>query len=173
MKPVYLDHAATTPLDPRVLAAMTPYHLEQFGNAASRQHAMGRAAADAVECARAKVADLIGADTREIVFTSGATEANNLALKGVANAPAYERSAKHYVTARTEHHAVLDPMRGLEHEQGFTLTCLDVDGEGHLDLAALEAVLKNKPRLVSLMHANNEIGVIQPLGEITGLLPVV
>lgn len=163
---IYLDHAATTPLDPRVLEAMTPYLTDEFGNASSRQHPMGRAAAEAVERAREQVADLIGADPREIVFTSGATEANNLALKGVASARAYERDSKHYVTARSEHRAVLDPLRVLEEDHGFEVTRLGVDRQGAIDPAELERALTRRPRLVSLMHANNEIGTIHPLEQI-------
>ena len=165
---VYLDHAATTPLDERVLAAMTPHFLEDFGNAASRQHALGRAAAEAVAVAREEVAALLGADAREIVFTSGATEANNLALKGVAHAEAYATSPRHLVSCVTEHHAVLDPLRGLE-EEGFRVTRLRVDELGHLDLGALEAALASGALLVSLMAANNETGVLHPLAEIGAL----
>jgi cysteine desulfurase len=162
---VYLDHAATTPLDPRVLEAMTPYFLERFGNASSRQHALGREASGAVERAREQVARLIGADPREIVFTSGATESANLALKGVAHASAYERSPRRFVTAPTEHHAVLDPLETLAQE-GFEVVRLAVDGEGRVDLAELEAVLAKGVRLVSLMHANNELGLLHPVAEI-------
>ncbi|MFT7486504.1 MAG: cysteine desulfurase [Candidatus Paceibacteria bacterium] len=163
---IYLDHAATTPMDERVLEAMMPYLTSEFGNAASRQHAMGRQAAAAVEQARAQVALLIGADPREIVFTSGATEANNLALKGVAHAKAYELGAKRFVSARSEHHAVLDPLRALEEKHGYTVTRLPVDSEGRLDLADLDQSLALKPKLVSLMHVNNELGTIHPLQDI-------
>ena len=169
MTEIYLDHAATTPLDPRVLEAMTPYLTSAFGNAASRQHSMGRTAAEAVEVARAQVADLIGADPREIVFTSGATEANNLALKGVAGARAYAADSRHFVTARSEHHAVLDPLRALAEEGGFEVTRLAVDHQASVDLAELERALTRRPRLVSLMHANNEVGTIHPIDEIGGL----
>ena len=166
--PVYLDHAATTPLDPRVFEAMKPYFLEHFGNAASRQHAPGREAARAVEHAREQVAELIGADPREIVFTSGATEANNLALKGVAQARAYERAPRRFVTAATEHPAVLDPLSTLA-EQGFEVTTLAVDALGHIDLEALEEHLERGVRLVSLMHANNETGGLHPLEAVGAL----
>lgn len=163
---IYLDHAATTPLDPRVLEAMMPYLTQEFGNAASRQHDLGRAAAQAVERAREQVASLIGADPREVVFTSGATESNNLALKGVAAARAYERENKHFVTARTEHHALLDPLQQLEEHQGFEATRLAVDHEGRVDLAQFDSALERSPRLVSLMHVNNELGTIHPLQEL-------
>jgi len=169
MSAIYLDHAATTPLDPRVLEAMTPYLTTAFGNAASRQHSLGREARDAVERAREQVAQLIGADAREIVFTSGATESNNLALKGVAGARAYEHDGKHFVSARTEHLAVLDPLHSLEEEDGFEVTLLGVDCEGAIDLEELALALKRGPRLVSLMHANNEVGTLHPIGEIGAL----
>ncbi len=163
---IYLDHAATTPLDPRVLEAMTPYLTSNFGNAASRQHPLGQEAAAAVERARGQVAQLIGADPREIVFTSGATEANNLALKGVAEARAYERSPKHFVTARTEHHAVLDPLSSLEEHHGHAVTVLPVDERGVVDLELVDRALGQGPRLLSLMHANNEIGTLHPVAEL-------
>lgn len=167
--PIYLDHAASTPLDPRVLEAMLPYFVERHGNASSRQHAAGRAAAAAVERAREQVALLIGAEPREIVFTSGATESNNLVLKGVARAEAYAKRARHVVTARTEHHAVLDPLARLEEESGFEVTRLAVDGLGHVDLGELREALARGPRLATLMHANNEIGTLHPLAEIGAL----
>jgi len=162
---IYLDHNATTPLDPRVLAAMQPYFLEEFGNAASLQHAPGRRAAEAVERARAQVAGLIGADPREIVFVSGATESCNLALFGPALAPAYARKQRHVVTVATEHPAVLDSCRALE-RRGFRVTVLPVDGEGRLDLDRLDAVVTPETLLVSVMHANNETGLIHPIEEI-------
>ncbi|MCL4152989.1 UNVERIFIED_CONTAM: hypothetical protein GTU68_051669 [Idotea baltica] len=165
-RPIYLDNAATTPLDPRVLEQMMPFLTDEFGNAASRQHPMGRRAADAVEVAREQVAGLLGADPREIVFTSGATESNNLALKGVATARAYEHEPQHIVTARTEHNAVLDPLNALHEQTGFAITPLGVDRKGQLSLDELEDALAKKPRLVSLMHVNNEIGSIHPLAEI-------
>jgi len=168
MSLVYLDHAATTPLDARVLAAMTPYFLECFGNASSRQHRLGREAAEAVEGAREQVAALLGADPREIVFTSGATEANNLALKGVAAAEAYADAPRHVVSCVTEHTAVLDPLRTLEC-QGFRVTRLGVDGAGRVDLERLRSVLAEGVRLVSLMFANNETGLLHPVGEIGAL----
>jgi len=161
---IYLDHNATTPVDPRVFEAMRPYFLEEFGNAASSQHAAGRRASDAVEDARRKLATLIGADPREIVWTSGATEADNLALKGAAHAPAYA-GKRHIVTVRTEHKAVLDPCSALE-EEGFEITRLPVDAEGLLDLEQLENALRGDTLLVSVMHANNEIGVLHPIAEI-------
>lgn len=167
--PIYLDHAATTPLDPRVLDAMLPFYGERFGNAASRQHRIGRAAAAAVEAARAEVAALLGADPREIVFTSGATEANNLALKGVAFTRAYERAPRHVVTVATEHRAVLDPLRTLEEEHGFRVTRLGVDALGHADLDELASAVKDGARLVSVMHANNETGVLHPLEAVGAL----
>ncbi len=166
--PVYLDHAATTPLDPRVFEAMTPYFLERYGNAASRQHALGREAARAVEEARAQVAALLGGDPREIVFTSGATESNNLALKGAVDTAALAKLPRHVITARTEHHAVLDPLQALE-DQGTEVTRLDVDPMGHVDLDELATALARGARLVSLMHANNEIGVLHPLAAIGAL----
>ena len=163
--PIYLDHAATTPLDPRVLEAMLPFFGGRFGNAASRQHARGREAAGAVEEARGRVALLLNADPREVVFTSGATEANNLALKGIAAAAAHAQAPRRIVSCVTEHHAVLDPLDGLERE-GFEIVRLRVDGEGRLDLAALEAELERGALLVSLMAANNETGVLHPLAQI-------
>ncbi|MFT5291223.1 MAG: cysteine desulfurase [Planctomycetota bacterium] len=167
--PIYLDHAATTPVDARVLEAMLPYFSERFGNASSRQHAAGRAAQEAVEEAREKVAALLGADPREIVFTSGATESNNLLLKGVAGAEAYAKTPRHVVTACTEHHAVLDPLGRLEAENGFEVTRLSVDEKGAIDLDQLRDLLNRKPRLVTLMHANNELGSLHPIDEIGAL----
>ena len=167
-RPIYLDHAATTPVDARVLEAMLPYFGERYGNASS-QHGMGREAAEAVEWARQQVAGLLGADPREIYFTGGATESNNLLFKGVARAEAYGRLAKHFVTARTEHHAVLDPLLTLEQEHGFEVTRLGVNDQGLVDLDQLREVLARNPRLVSIMHANNELGVLQPIAQIGAL----
>ena len=167
---IYLDHHATTPVDARVLEAMLPYFTEKFGNAASKQHRFGWEANDAVEHARKQVAALIGASSREIVFTSGATEANNLAIKGVAKArraPSTSLGASerdHLVTVATEHKAVLDPMARLARE-GWRVTVLPVASTGLIDLAALEAAVTERTALVSLMAANNEIGVLQPIRE--------
>lgn len=164
---IYLDHAATTPLDPRALDAMLPYLRDQFGNPASRHHAPGQRAKQAVDAARAQVAEALGADPREIFWTSGATESDNLALKGVASSPAYEKK-RHLVTVRTEHKAVLDPARELE-TRGFDVTWLGVDAHGRLSLDELAAALRDDTLLVSVMHANNEIGVIHPIEEIGAL----
>jgi len=161
---IYLDYNATTPLDRRVLAAMRPYLEDAFGNAASRHHRLGCAASGAVERAREQVASLIGADPREIVWTSGATESNNLALKGLAAATAYD-GRRHVVTVRTEHHAVIDPCRWLE-TQGFEVTWLAVDERGQIDLDALDAAIRDDTLVVSVMHANNEVGTLHPVPEI-------
>jgi cysteine desulfurase len=160
---IYLDHNATTPVDPRVLEAMRPCFLEHYGNAAS-PHAAGQRAAEAVEGAREAVAALLGAEAREIVWTSGATESNNLAIQGVARAPAYA-GKRHVVTVVTEHRAVLDPCFALEAE-GYALTRLPVDSGGRLDLERLAAALRPDTLLVSVMHANNELGLLHPLAEI-------
>lgn len=165
--PVYLDYSATTPIDPRVVEAMLPYLTEKFGNPASRSHQYGWDAEAAVENARAEVAALVNADPKEIVWTSGATEANNLAVKGAANF--YQNKGKHLITVKTEHKAVLDTMRELE-RQGFEVTYLDVLPNGLVDMAALEAALRPDTILVSIMAVNNEIGVIQPIAEIGELL---
>ena len=165
--PVYLDYSATTPIDPRVVEAMLPYLTEKFGNPASRSHQYGWDAESAVENARAEVAALVNADPKEIVWTSGATEANNLAIKGAANF--YQNKGKHLITLKTEHKAVLDTMRELE-RQGFEVTYLDVQPNGLVDMAALEAALRPDTILVSIMAVNNEIGVIQPIAEIGALL---
>ena len=165
--PVYLDYSATTPIDPRVVEAMLPYLTEKFGNPASRSHQYGWEAEAAVENARAEVAALVNADPKEIVWTSGATEANNLAIKGAANF--YQSKGKHLITVKTEHKAVLDTMRELE-RQGFEVTYLDVLPNGLVDMAALEAALRPDTILVSIMAVNNEIGVIQPIAEIGELL---
>jgi cysteine desulfurase len=156
--PIYLDYGATTPCDPRVVDAMIPWLREHFGNPASRSHAWGWEAEEAVEKARIQVAELIGADPREIVWTSGATEAINLALKGAAQF--YKTRGKHLITVKTEHKATLDTMRELE-RQGFEVTYLDVLPNGLLDLDAFQAALRPDTILVSVMFVNNEIGVIQ------------
>jgi cysteine desulfurase len=161
---IYLDSHATTPVDPRVLEAMLPYFSEHFGNASSRNHPFGWKAAKAVEHAREQVAALIGARFRDVVFTSGATESNNLAIKGVAAcAPAHRR---HIVTLATEHRAVLDPCLALERE-GFRVTVLPVRSDGLLDLDELSAAVTDETLLVSVMAGNNEIGVLQPLDAIS------
>ncbi|WP_420804110.1 IscS subfamily cysteine desulfurase [Ralstonia soli] len=162
-RPIYMDYSATTPVDPRVVDKMTPYLYEFFGNPASRSHAYGWEAEDAVETARQHVADLLGADPREIVWTSGATEGNNLAIKGAAHF--YAGRGKHIVTVKTEHKAVLDTCRELE-RQGFEVTYLDVDVEGLVDITQLTEALRADTILVSVMMVNNEIGVIQPIREI-------
>jgi cysteine desulfurase len=156
--PIYLDYGATTPVDPRVVDAMIPWLREHFGNPASRSHAWGWEAEEAVEKARTEVADLIGADPREIVWTSGATESNNLALKGAAQF--YKGKGKHLITVKTEHKAVLDTMRELE-RQGFEVTYMDVQENGLLDLEAFKAAIRPDTILASVMFVNNEIGVIQ------------
>lgn len=161
--PVYLDYSATTPEDPRVAEKMIPYLCEKFGNPASRSHAYGWEAEKAVEEARAEVARYINADPREIVWTSGATEADNLAIKGVAHF--YKDKGKHLITVKTEHKAVLDSMRHLETE-GFEVTYMDVEENGLLDLAKLEAAIRPDTTLVSVMAVNNEIGVIQDIAAI-------
>jgi cysteine desulfurase len=165
-RPIYLDYAATTPVDPRVVHAMVPYLYEQFGNPASRSHAYGWAAEEAVEIAREHVAALIGADSREIVWTSGATESNNLAIKGAARFHAGK--GRHLITLKTEHKAVLDTMRELERD-GFDVTYLDVLPDGLLDLDALAAAIRPDTILVSVMYVNNEIGVIQDIAAIGAL----
>ncbi|WP_343293786.1 IscS subfamily cysteine desulfurase [Vandammella animalimorsus] len=161
--PIYLDYGATTPVDPRVVQAMIPWLSEHFGNAASRSHAWGWEAEEAIEKARKQVADLIGADPREIVWTSGATESDNLAIKGAAHF--YKGKGKHLITVKTEHKAVLDTMRELE-RQGFEVTYLDVQENGLLDLQALDAAFRPDTTLLSVMAVNNEIGVIQDLNAI-------
>jgi cysteine desulfurase len=163
-KPVYLDHHATTPVDPRVLQAMLPYFSEKFGNPASRNHAFGWEAEQAVEHARSRIAALIGASPREMIFTSGATESVNLALKGVAEA--YQGRGDHIVTVVTEHRAVLDTCRRLE-ARGLRVTYLPVDREGLVDPEEVRRAITERTILVSVMFANNEIGVIQPIREIS------
>jgi cysteine desulfurase len=161
--PIYLDYHATTPVDPRVLEAMAPYFTEKFGNSASRHHSFGWSAKDAVEKGRAEVAHLIGASANEIIFTSGATESNNLAIRGVAEA--YRDKGNHIVTCVTEHRSVIDVCRKLEH-QGACVTYLSVGADGRIDLDALRSAITNQTILITVMAANNEIGVLQPLGEI-------
>ncbi|MBP1603822.1 MAG: Cysteine desulfurase [Acidobacteria bacterium] len=177
--PIYMDSHATTPVDPRVLEAMLPFFTEKFGNAASRNHAFGWQAEEAVETGRKQVADLIGASAKEIVFTSGATESDNLAIKGVAHmyrnesdnlaikgvAHMYRNQGDHIVTVQTEHKAVIDTCKRLEKE-GFRVTYLPVRKDGLVDLDELRDALGEKTILISVMMANNEIGVIQPVAEI-------
>ncbi|GEP95598.1 IscS subfamily cysteine desulfurase [Chitinophaga cymbidii] len=164
--PVYLDNNATTPCDPRVLEAMLPFFTAHFGNAASRSHAYGWAAEEAVKTAREQVAALIGAVPEEIVFTSGATEADNLALKGVVEM--YAAKGRHIITCETEHKAVLDTCRHLE-KQGVAVTYLKAGHDGLIDLSALEAAITDQTILVSVMYANNETGVIQPVRAISDI----
>jgi cysteine desulfurase len=162
--PVYLDHNATTPVDPRVVEAMIPYFTEQFGNAASRNHPFGWQAEEAVDYAREQVALLIGADPKEIIFTSGATESDNLAIKGVFEM--YASKGNHIITCTTEHKAVLDTCKHLEKE-GAEITYLPVDRYGRLDLKQLEAAIKPTTILIAIMYANNEVGTVHPLPEIS------
>lgn len=164
--PIYMDYQATTPVDPRVMEAMLPWFTEKFGNPASRSHIFGQEAENAVEAARDEVARLIGADGKEIVFTSGATESDNLAITGAARF--HREKGNHILTVVTEHKAVLDSCRHLEGE-GFRVTYLPVQPDGLLDLAALEQAMDDQTILVSVMAANNEIGVIQPIAEIGAL----
>ena len=164
--PIYLDYGATTPCDPRVVDAMIPWLREHFGNAASRSHAWGWEAEEAIEKARTQLAELINADPREIVWTSGATESDNLAIKGAAHF--YQGKGKHLITVKTEHKAVLDTMRELE-RQGFEVTYLDVQENGLLDLDVFKAAIRPDTILVSVMAVNNEIGVIQDLNTIGNL----
>ncbi|KDB50497.1 cysteine desulfurase [Sphaerotilus natans subsp. natans DSM 6575] len=161
--PIYMDYGATTPVDPRVVDAMIPWLREHFGNPASRSHAWGWEAEEAVEKARGQVAALIGADPREIVWTSGATESNNLAIKGAAHF--YQTRGKHLITVKTEHKAVLDTMRELE-RQGFEVTYLEVQPDGLLDLDQFRAAIRPDTILASVMFVNNEIGVIQDIPTI-------
>ena len=162
--PIYLDYNSTTPVDPRVLEAMLPYFTQKFGNAASRSHAFGWAAEEAVEVAREQVAALIGAEPKDIVFTSGATEGDNLALKGVFEA--YSPKGNHLITVATEHKAVLDTCHHIE-RLGGEVTFLPVDHEGLIDLGALEAAIRPTTILIAIMYANNEIGVLQPIKAIS------
>ena len=161
--PIYMDYHASTPVDPRALEAMLPYFSVHFGNAASRTHAFGWKADDAVEAARRQVAALIGASAKEIIFTSGATESNNLAIKGVASA--LRPKGNHIITLETEHKAVLDSCKHMQ-KDGFVVTTLGVRPDGLVDLAALRAAISDKTVLISVMAANNEIGVLQPVREI-------
>jgi cysteine desulfurase len=161
--PVYMDNHATTPMDPRVFSAMTPYFTQIFGNAASRNHSFGWEAEEAVERARKQIADLVGATPKEIVFTGGATESNNLALKGVAEM--YAEKGNHIITAATEHKAILDTCKRLEKE-GLRVTYLPVQADGLIDLDMLAEAITDKTILISIMYANNEIGVLQPIAEI-------
>lgn len=161
--PIYLDYSATTPVDPRVAEKMIPFLVEQFGNPASRSHSYGWTAEGAVEEARANVAALVNADPKEIIWTSGATESDNLAIKGAAHF--YSGKGKHLITVKTEHKAVLDTMRELERE-GFEVTYLDVRENGLIDLDVFQAALRPDTILVSVMMVNNEIGVIQPIEQI-------
>jgi cysteine desulfurase len=162
--PIYLDNNATTPMDPRVFEAMTPYFMEHFGNAASRNHPFGWEAEEAVDYAREQVAKLVGADPKEIIFTSGATEADNLAIKGVFEM--YASKGNHIITATTEHKAVLDTCKHLE-KNGAEVTYLQVQRDGLIDLKELEAAIKPTTILIAIMYANNEIGTIQPVKEIS------
>ena len=161
--PIYLDNHATTPMDPRVLEAMIPYFTGKFGNAASRNHQFGWEAEQAVETAREQIAKLIGATAKEIIFTSGATESNNLAIKGVAEM--YKEKGNHIITAATEHKAVLDTCKRLE-KYGYRVTYLPVQADGLINLEDLKRALDDKTILVTIMAANNEIGVLQPIDEI-------
>ena len=161
--PIYMDNHATTPVDPRVLQEMLPYFTDKFGNAASRNHAFGWVAEEAVETARERIATLIGATSKEIIFTSGATESNNLAIKGVAEM--YREKGNHIITAVTEHKAVLDTCKRLE-KYGCRVTYLPVEKDGLLDLDDLKRAFDDKTILVTVMAANNEIGVLQPMEEI-------
>jgi cysteine desulfurase len=164
--PIYLDNNATTPMDPRVLEAMIPYFTEHFGNAASRNHPFGWEAEEAVDYAREQVAKLIGADPKEIIFTSGATEGDNLGIKGVYEM--YASKGNHIITCTTEHKAVLDTCKHIEH-LGGEVTYLPVAANGLIDLAALEAAIKPTTILIAIMYANNEIGVVQPVKEISAI----
>ncbi|HET9057291.1 MAG TPA: IscS subfamily cysteine desulfurase [Chitinophagaceae bacterium] len=164
--PIYLDNNATTPMDPRVLETMLPYFTEKFGNAASRNHPFGWEAEEAVDYAREQVAKLIGADPKEIIFTSGATESDNLAIKGVFEM--YTSKGNHIITANTEHKAVLDTCKHIE-KLGGEVTYLEVKADGRIDLTELKAAIKPTTVLISIMYANNEIGTIQPVKEISAL----
>jgi cysteine desulfurase len=161
--PIYMDNHATTPMDPRVLEEMLPYFMEKFGNAASRNHSFGWAAEEGVETARERIAKLVGATTKEIIVTSGATESDNLAIKGVAEM--YREKGNHIITAVTEHKAVLDTCKRLE-KYGYRVTYMPVQKDGLIDLDDLKRAMDDKTILVTIMYANNEIGVIQPVVEI-------
>ncbi len=164
--PIYLDHNSTTPMDPRVLETMIPFFTENFGNAASRNHSFGWHAEEAVDYAREQIAQLIGADPKEIIFTSGATEGNNLGIKGVYEM--YASKGNHIITCTTEHKAVLDTCKHLE-KLGAEVTYLEVQPDGLIDLKELEAAMRPTTILVAIMYANNEIGVIQPVKEISAI----
>src|SRR5437763_13427031 len=164
--PIYMDNHATTPMDPRVLEEMLPYFREKFGNAASRNHSFGWVAEEGVETARERVAKLIGAATKEIIFTSGGTESDNLAIKGIAEM--YKEKGNHIITAVTEHRAVLDSCKRLE-KYGYRVTYLPVQKDGLIDLEDLKRVIDDKTILVTIMAANNEIGVVQPVADIAKL----
>jgi cysteine desulfurase len=164
--PIYLDNNATTPMDPRVLEAMTPYFLEHFGNAASRNHPFGWEAEEAVDYAREQVAKLIGADPKEIIFTSGATEGDNLAIKGIFEM--YASKGNHIITATTEHKAVLDTCKHIE-KAGGEVTYLKVRPDGLIDLNELEAAIRPTTILIAIMYANNEIGTVQPISAISAI----
>ena len=164
--PIYLDHNSTTPMDPRVLEAMIPYFTENFGNAASRNHSFGWHAEEAVDYAREQIAQLIGADPKEIIFTSGATEGDNLGIKGVYEM--YASKGNHIITCTTEHKAVLDTCKHLE-KLGAEVTYLEVQPDGLIDLKELEAAMRPTTILVAIMYANNEIGVVQPVKEISAI----
>src|SRR2546426_9959665 len=161
--PIYMDYHATTPVDPRVLDTMLPYFTQQFGNAASRNHPFGWEAEEAVEKARKQVADLIGASAKEIVFTSGATESDNLAVKGVAEM--YREKGNHIITAVTEHEAVIDTWKRPQ-QDGYRVTYLPVQKDGRISLDELKAAISDKTILITIMAANNEIGALQPIAEI-------
>src|SRR5438309_10554050 len=161
--PIYMDNHATTPVDPRVLEAMLPYYTQHFGNAASRNHSFGWEAEAAVEKAREQVAKVIGATAKEIIFTSGATESDNLAIKGVAEM--YREKGNHIITAATEHKAVLDTCKRLE-KYGYRVTYLPVQADGLINIEDLKRAMDDKTILVTIMAANNEIGVLQPIDEI-------
>jgi cysteine desulfurase len=164
--PIYLDNNATTPMDPRVLDAMIPYFTEKFGNAASRNHPFGWVAEEAVDYAREQISKLIGTTEKEIIFTSGATESNNLAIKGVFEM--YAQKGNHIITVTTEHKAVLDTCHHIE-KSGGQVTYLEVKSDGLIDLEELEKAITDKTILISIMYANNEIGVIQPVREISAI----
>src|SRR6516225_5541134 len=161
--PIYMDNNATTRTDPRVVAAMLPYFTEDYGNAASRNHVFGWRAEEAVETSREQIASLIGAGAKEIIFTSGATESNNLAIKGVA--AMYKKKGNHIITAVTEHKATIDPCKRLERD-GYQVTFLPVDKYGRVSAEQVAQAMTDKTTLVSIMAANNEIGTLQPIAEI-------
>jgi cysteine desulfurase len=166
MKPIYLDNNATTPMDPRVLEAMLPYFVEKFGNAASRSHPFGWEAEEAVDQARGQIASVIGADSKEIIFTSGATESNNIAIKGLA--AMYADRGKHIITQVSEHKATIDPCKWLE-QKGFRVTFLPVDKDGRVNAEQVREALTDETILVTIMHGNNEIGTLHPIKEIGAL----